>query len=115
MCEEKEGTIDHLLNHCKNAKMMWGLFLSIVEISWVFLQSILHTLLALQGAAVGKKHKKNWIAASLCLFWTLWHARNRLVFENEVSSAQRIKTNFVSNLWTVRTEKFSIYGKMTKS
>ena len=49
---------------------------------------------------MGKKRKKNWLAAPLCLFWNLWRARNRLVFENEVSSAQRIKANFVSNLWT---------------
>ena len=47
-----------------------------------------------------KKRKKNWIVAHLCMFWTLWRARNRLVFENEVTYAQRIKANFVSNLWT---------------
>ena len=34
-----------------------------------------------------------------------WHLskkkkRNRLVFENEVTSAQRIKANFVTSLWT---------------
>ena len=49
---------------------------------------------------MGKKHKKIWMAAPLCLFWTLWRARNRLVFKNEVTSAQRIKANFVTNLWT---------------
>ena len=49
---------------------------------------------------MGKKGKKNWIAAPLCLFWTPWRARNRLVFENEDTSAQRMKANFVSNLWT---------------
>ena len=49
---------------------------------------------------MGKKRKKIWLAAPLCLFWTLWPSRNRLVFENEVSFVQRIKANFVSNLWT---------------
>ena len=49
---------------------------------------------------MGKKRKKIWMAAPLCLFWTLWRPRNRLVFENEVvTSAQRIKSNFVTNLW----------------
>ena len=100
MCEEDEETIDHLLIHCKSARMLWNLFLSIVGTSWVFPHSVFHTLLVWQGAVVVKKRKKIWIAAPLCLFWTLWHARNSLVFENEVTSAQRIKANFVSNLWT---------------
>ena len=100
MCEEEEETIDHLLIHCKFAKMLWDLFLSIVGISWVFPHSVLHTLLAWQGATVGKKHKQIWLAAPLCLFWNLWRARNRLVFENEVPFAQRIKANFVTNLWS---------------
>ena len=100
LCEEDEETIDHLLIHCKSAKMLWNLFLSIVGTSWVFPRLVLHTLLAWQGAAVGKKRKKIWMAARLCLFWTLWRTRNRLVFENEVTFAQRIKANFVSNLWS---------------
>ena len=92
--------ISYLLIHCKFAKRLWDLFLSIVGISWVFRHSVLHTLLAWQGAAVGKKRRKIWFAAPLCLFWNLWRARNLMVFENEAPSAQRIKVNFVSNLWT---------------
>ena len=34
------------------------------------------------------------------MFWTLLCERNRVVFENGVTSAQRIKANFLSNLWT---------------
>ena len=100
MCEEEEETIDHLLIHCKIAKMLWDLILSIVGISWVFPNSVLHTLLAWQGAAVGKKRKKIWLAAPLCLFLNIWRARNSLVFENEVPSAQRLKANIVTNLWS---------------
>ena len=46
MCEEEEETIDHLLIHCKFAKMLWDLLLSIVGISWVFPNTVLHTLIA---------------------------------------------------------------------
>ena len=99
MCEEEEETIEHLLIHCNLAKILWNLFLSIVGISWVFPQSVLNNLLAWQGASVGKKRKKIWLAAPLCLFWNIWGARNRLVFENEVPSVQKIKANFVTNLW----------------
>ena len=71
LCEEDEETIDHLLIHCKRAKTLWNLLLSVVGTSWVFPRSVLHTLLAWQGAAVGKKRKKIWMTAPLCLFWTL--------------------------------------------
>ena len=91
--------IDHLLIHCKSAKMLWHLFLSICGTSWVFSKSVLHTLLAWQGADVGKKRKRIWLAAPLCLFWTLWRARNRIVFENKGSNDQKIKAKFVTNLW----------------
>ena len=76
LCEEDEETIHHLLIHCKSAKMLWDLFLSMVGISWVFPHSVLHTLLAWQGVVVGKKREKIWTAAPSCLFWALWRARN---------------------------------------
>ena len=72
----------------------------LVGTSWVFLRSILHTLLAWQGTSVGKKRKKIRMAAPLHLFWTLWRERNRIVFENGVTSAQRTKANFLRNLST---------------
>ena len=74
--------------------------LGIGGFSWVFPRSVHYTLLAWQGVAVGKKRKRIWTAAPMCLFWTLWRARNRLAFENKVTSAQRLKINFVSNLWS---------------
>ena len=48
---------------------------------------------------MGKKRKRIWLAAPPCLFWTLWQVRNRLGFENEDTNDQKIKANFVTNLW----------------
>ena len=58
LCEEDEETIDHLLIHCKIARMLWDLFLTTVGTTWVFPHSVRHTLLAWQGEHVGKKRKK---------------------------------------------------------
>ena len=33
LCEEDEETTEHLLVHCKKARMLWDLFLAIVETS----------------------------------------------------------------------------------
>ena len=39
------------------------------------------------------------MTAPLCLFWTLWMERNRVVFENEAPSAHRMKYFFLFTLW----------------
>ena len=58
LCEEDKETINHLLIHCKSAKILWNLFLSIVGTSWVFPHPVLHTLLAWQRVSVVKAQKK---------------------------------------------------------
>ena len=78
LCEEEKETLDHLLVHCPQARRV--LILAIVGIGWVFPFSIRQVLVAWQGTRVGKKHKKVWRVAPLCLFWTVWCERNRVVF-----------------------------------
>ena len=46
---------------------------------------------------MGKKRKNIWIV----LFWTVWHNKNMLVFENRVTSDQRTKVLFLSKLWVL--------------
>ena len=99
LCEENEETIDHLLIHCSRAKMLWDLLLAITEVNWVFPRTVRQLLIAWQSVSVGKKRKRVWLAAPLCLFWTLWLERNRVVFENEVTSANRMKSFFLFTLW----------------
>ena len=38
--------------------------------------------------------------APLCLFWTVWQARNRVVFEDVAPSAHRMKITFLCTLWS---------------
>ena len=106
LCEENEEDINHLLLHCKKAKMLWDLLLSICGASWVFPKSVIQMLLSWQGATVGKKRKKIWMAAPICLFWTVWHNRNLLVFGDKVTSDQRTKCLFLSNVWTLANTHF---------
>ena len=39
------------------------------------------------------------MAASLCLFWTIWRQRNGVVFEDMVPSTQRMKNSLMFALW----------------
>ena len=49
------------------------------------------TLLGWDGSFVGKKRKEVWRAGPLCIFWTVWKARNKIAFEEKVLSIQRLK------------------------
>ena len=62
--------------------------------------SVRKTLLGWHGPFVDQKRRKVWKAGSLCLFWTMWKARNRIAFEGEELSIQRLKSSFVSYLWS---------------
>ena len=49
---------------------------------------------------MGKKRKKVWRVAPLCLFWIVWHERNRVAFDNEAFSTYRLKSSFICNFWS---------------
>ena len=52
-------------------------------------------LLGWKGIRVRRDDKKIWLAAPYCLFWVIWKERNKIVFENEDLSLQRLKNSFV--------------------
>ena len=39
------------------------------------------------------------MTAPLCIFWTLWLERNRVVFENVAPFVHRMKSFFLFTLW----------------
>ena len=73
-----------------------------VRVNWVLQLTVKDTLLGWSDSFVDKKRGKIWRAAPLCLFWTMWKERNRIAFDNEALSIQRLKTSFACNLfsWT---------------
>ena len=81
------------------------MFLSTTKEMWdavneTFSDLVRETLLSWQTSSVGKKHRKVWRAAPLHIFWTVWKARNRLAFKDDVISIQRLKYSFLCSLWS---------------
>ena len=66
---------------------------------WVLSSLVGDTLLGWHDSFVGKRWKTVWLAAPLCLFWTIWKKRNRRAFEVEEQSIQGLKQAFLCNLW----------------
>ena len=100
MCLEKEEIIDHLFLHCTKTRVLWDLPFNLFGVSWVLPSSIRETLLSWHGSFVGKKRKKACRAAPLFIFWTVSKARNKLAFNDDMLSIQRLKYSFVLSLWS---------------
>ena len=60
-------------------------------VMWVLMLLTRDTLLGWHGSFVGKKCRKAWMVAPLCIFWLVWKERNRVTFENDDLSIQRVK------------------------
>ena len=56
--------------------------------------SIWEMLLGWKGAFIGKRRKKDWQAAPF-LFWTMWKAKNRIVFKDDFLSIKKLKYLFL--------------------
>ena len=101
LCHSNEESIDHLLLHCVKTRALWEVFFSLFGVLWVFPSSVKETLLSWNGFFVGKKRKKVWRVGPLCIFWTVWKARNKIAFEDDMLSIQRlINGSFVYLLWS---------------
>ena len=95
MCKRKEKIIDHMLMHYSQARILWQLVFSF----WSYLgnDSVRGTLLSLHGSwgRSGKKWKKAWWAAPLCIFWMLRMERNRRSSEDTKQLDHAIKSSFM--------------------
>ncbi|RVX17793.1 hypothetical protein CK203_004242 [Vitis vinifera] len=93
-------------------RALWELLFALFGVCWVLPSSARETLIEWRGFMLGKKHRKVWKAAPLCLFWAVWMERNRIAFDNEDFSVHRLKNSFVCNLW-VWTKSIVNEGPLT--
>lgn len=63
-------------------------------ISWVFPKTVKDAVISWRGSFVGRKRRKTWKLVPLCIFWTLWKERNRIVFKDRSVVVQKLKHSF---------------------
>ena len=100
LCHEKEETIDRLLLHCTKTRVIWICSLLCLGCHGCCLPQLERLSLVGMVLLWAKSAKKVWRAAPLHIFWTEWKVRNRLAFNDDVLSIQRLKYFFVFSLWS---------------
>lgn len=113
LCKGKEEFCDHILLHFSKANMLWQLVFSLSWVVWVLHTCVHATLLGWHNYSIGKKRRKAWNVAPLCLFWTICKERNKRAFENVELLDQELKFTFPCNFleWFkggLRQESFSV-------
>ena len=68
MCKEEEETRVHILLHCPKARILWQLLFALFSVQWVMHSSVRGLILSWGGFPIGRKRKKAWKVAPLCLF-----------------------------------------------
>ena len=99
MCKVEEELRDHLLLYCLKASTLWQLVYALFHVPWVMHSSKRGVLLSWNGVPIGKKRKKAWKVAPLCIFWSIWRERNRRTFEDRESLDQTFKSSFLYLFW----------------
>ena len=100
LCFAEKESINHILIHCTDVRVLWELLFALFSVLWVLPLSARDTFLGWHGSFVIKKCRKTWMTIPLCLFWSVWKERNIIAFENEEFSIQRMNFFFVCNLWS---------------
>ena len=99
MCKAIEEIRYHILLHCLKASLLWQLVFALFHVQWLMHSSVRGVLLSWNSCSVGKKRKKAWEVAPLCIIWSIWKERHKRAFEDRESSDQTIKSYFLCIFW----------------
>ena len=80
LCGCEEENVNHILLHYIVTRALWDIIFGLVDVKWVFPETVKEVLTSWMGSFIGKKRKKVWKSIPLCVFWTVWKERNRLAF-----------------------------------
>ena len=98
LCKEDEANLDHLLLHCPSVSGHWVALFSLTGMDWVCPFRVNDLIVGWTTFPIRKKAKNMWKAALSRLFWAIWKERNRVVFDNDNFSLDRLKNSCITYL-----------------
>ncbi|RVX21093.1 putative ribonuclease H protein [Vitis vinifera] len=66
LCGCEEESVNHILLHCTVVRVLWDIVFGLVDVKWVFPETVKDVLVSWRGSFVGNKRKKIWKAIPLC-------------------------------------------------
>ena len=95
LCSAADESVEHLFFACPIAWMFWYKCLQWWGISWCYQNKPILFFEAWTGAPFWGFDKKLWTSLMSVVFWSIWRARNRIIFE-------KAKPNWELEIYQVR-------------
>jgi len=84
LCEEKEETMEHILNSCSYTTWLWDSFSTIFHQTDRDMRSITNTLIKWRGNYLENEYLNlAWALTPSFIIWNVWKERNKRIFKNE--------------------------------
>ena len=94
LCNEKEECIQHLFFSCKYAWQLWCSCLSKWKVDWVMPTDPRSAFESWIDVRLSKNEKKKWCVCFFTVVWSVWEAKNKIVFEKRPFSTDKCKLMF---------------------
>ena len=94
-CGKVEEVMEHIFIHCPMIWHLWTVLFSAHGSGWVCRLLVKGLILGRDCFPSRKKEYRLWRAAPLCLMWAIWKEGNRIIFEDDCFSLDRLKSLFL--------------------
>ncbi|KAJ4847472.1 hypothetical protein Tsubulata_019179 [Turnera subulata] len=103
-CSTHLETINHLFLHCKLSWSLWQRLVSWWGAEWVVPGDITVWYYNWPFLSPSITNRSTWLLLGLSLLWTIWLARNNLVFTNvEPNHVQLFDVSLVRAFWWIKS------------
>lgn len=90
LCSELSETPQHLLLHCSFAWRIWSSIFRWWRVEWVCPPDLITLSLFWFSSPFKNLEKKCWESCFYAVIWSIWKARNDLIFNNKASTWEEI-------------------------
>ena len=97
-CGKAEEVMEHIFIHCPMILRLWTALFSAHGGGWVCPLLVKDLILGWDRLPSREKEYRLWRAAPLCLMWAIWKERNKIIFEDDCFSLDRLKSLFLRSL-----------------
>ncbi|KAK3195553.1 hypothetical protein Dsin_026863 [Dipteronia sinensis] len=89
LCHKEIESIDHLFTQCSWSMVLWQTCMSWWDVSYCMSPSTTEWLEGWYGLCPANNQKRVWCSMFCAIVWTIWEARNQVVFEGKEKDVQQ--------------------------